>query len=192
MNFIQKIVQKIYCFVYELLNLFVRAYWFLWRKMIDSKFAFIGQNVVICKKSSFTYENIYIDNDCYIGEGALFLSTNAEIHVGKNVMFGPNVMLITGNHNIHSIGYYMSDVKVKNKTDDEDIVIEDDVWIGAGAIILKGVTIGTGSVIGAGAVVSRSVEPYQIYIGTHSSKVFDRFQSDELEMHLRELNRRYG
>ncbi len=184
--------QKIYHALFEIMNLFVRLYWFFWRKTINDKFAYLGKNVIICKKSNFTYNNIYIGDNSYIGEGAEFLSTNAEIHIGENVMIGPNVMLITGNHNIHEIGIYMNDVKIKNENDDENIVIENDVWIGAGAIILKGVKIGTGSVIGAGAIVCKSVKPYQIYVGSHSVKVFDRFNSGDLKKHIKELNKKYG
>lgn len=45
----------------------------------------------------------------------------------------------------------------KNFGDDPDLVIEDDVWVGANAVILKGATVGRGSVLGAGAVVIKSI-----------------------------------
>jgi acetyltransferase-like isoleucine patch superfamily enzyme len=53
-------------------------------------------------------------------------------------------------------------------------VIEDDVWVGARAIILPGVTIGHGSVIGAGAVVAKSVPPYSIVVGNPGRVVRSR------------------
>lgn len=46
------------------------------------------------------------------------------------------------------------------------VVIEDDVWIGLNAIILKGVKIGRGAVVGAGSVITRDVEPYTIVVGS--------------------------
>lgn len=50
-------------------------------------------------------------------------------------------------------------------TVDAPVVVEDDVWIGAGAIILPGVTVGRGSIVGAGAVVTHTVAPYTIVGG---------------------------
>jgi len=52
-----------------------------------------------------------------------------------------------------------------NQTKDYPIIIEDDVWIGAGAIILPNVTIGAGAVIAAGAVVTKDVEPNTVVKG---------------------------
>ena len=53
------------------------------------------------------------------------------------------------------------------------VKIKDDVWIGAGAIILSGVTIGECSVIGAGAVVTKDVEPYTVVAGVPARKIKD-------------------
>lgn len=54
-----------------------------------------------------------------------------------------------------------------------DIIIDDDVWIGAGAIILTGVTIGKGSVIAAGSIVTKDVEPYTI-VGGNPAKLIKK------------------
>ena len=53
------------------------------------------------------------------------------------------------------------------------VKIEDDCWIGAGAIILNGITIGKGSVVGAGAVVTKDIEPYTIVGGNPARKIRD-------------------
>jgi acetyltransferase-like isoleucine patch superfamily enzyme len=59
------------------------------------------------------------------------------------------------------------------------IVIEDDVWIGLGSIVLSGVKIGIGSIIAAGSVVTKDVEPYSIYGGNPAKKIRNRFDSEE-------------
>jgi acetyltransferase-like isoleucine patch superfamily enzyme len=56
--------------------------------------------------------------------------------------------------------------------------IEDDVWIGEDALILRGVTIGTGAVVAAGAVVTRNVEPYEIVGGVPARQIGFRFPKD--------------
>ncbi len=66
---------------------------------------------------------------------------------------------------------------------DQDVIIEDDVWIGQNAIILKGVRIGEGSVIGAGSIVTKNVPPYTIHIGTHETKEWARFSEDDIIKH---------
>lgn len=53
------------------------------------------------------------------------------------------------------------------------VKICNDCWIGAGAIILNGVTIGEGAVVGAGAVVTKNVEPYTIIAGNPARKIKD-------------------
>lgn len=82
-------------------------------------------------------------------------------------MFGSNVTIITGNHRTDIIGKTMISVTINEKLpeNDENVVINDDVWIGANAIILKGVTIGKGSVVGAGSVVTKDVPKYSIVGG---------------------------
>ena len=109
--------------------------------------------------------NVYIGNNVFIPTGATFLSSEARIIIGNNVMFGPNVMIATGNHRIDVIGKYMIDVKEKREKDDEDVIIENDVWIGMNAMILKGVHIGEGSVIGAGAIVTKDIPDNAIAYG---------------------------
>ena len=95
------------------------------------------------------------------------------------------VNIITGNHRVDIKGRYMMDIKdcEKREEDDQDVVIEDDVWVGTGAIILKGVTIGRGSVVAAGSVVTRSIPPYSIVGGVPARVIKKRFTDEEIEEH---------
>jgi len=81
------------------------------------------------------------------------------------VMFGPEVMIITGDHRFDIKGMYMDEVtnEMKLPENDKPVNIEDDCWIGARAIVLKGVTIHKGSIVAAGAVVVKDVPEYSIY-----------------------------
>lgn len=102
-------------------------------------------------------------------------------------MFGPHVMIATGNHRTDIIGKYMIDIHDKREQDDQDVIIEDDVWIGMGSIILKGVKIGRGSVIGAGSIVTRDVPPYTIQAGSSEIRSHARFNANEIFLHEKEL-----
>lgn len=144
-----------------------------------------GKNVVINEGSSFTYKNIEIGNNVFIGSNAMFMCTRAKILLGNNIMFGPHVFIITGGHRSDLVGRVMISVKNNEKRaeDDKDVIIEDDVWIGANTIILKGVKIGEGSIIGAGSLVTKDVIPYSIVGGVPAKLLKMRFNQDQLERH---------
>ncbi len=66
-----------------------------------------------------------------------------------------------------------------------DIVVGNDVWIGMGAKILSGVTIGDGAVVGAFSVVSRDVRPYAVVVGSPATEVRRRFSDEQVDQLLR-------
>lgn len=102
-------------------------------------------------------------------------------------MLGPNVSIVTGNHRTDVIGKYMIDVNEKRETDDQDVIIEDDVWIGMGATVLKGVTIGRGSVVGAGAIIVKNIEPYSVISNKQELRIKKRFSDEEIVEHEKRL-----
>lgn len=83
------------------------------------------------------------------------------IRIGSDVLIGPGAQLISYEHRFDRL-----DLPIyRQGMEGHEIVVEDDVWIGAGAIILSGVRIGRGSVVGAGAVVTRSCPPLSVIAG---------------------------
>jgi acetyltransferase-like isoleucine patch superfamily enzyme len=96
--------------------------------------------------------------------GSAFVCT-LKISIGNNVKIGGNCVCY--DTDFHSLNFldrrdpYLDTEKSKSWP----VVIEDDVFIGAHSIILKGVTIGKGSIIGAGSVVSKSIPPHEIWGG---------------------------
>ena len=102
--------------------------------------------------------NITLGRDDLINYDCIFLDCS-DIVLGDHVMLAPRVQLLTAMHPMD----YMSRREVA--TTAKPVHIEDDVWIGAGALILPGVTVGARSVIGAGAVVNKDVPPDTVYAG---------------------------
>lgn len=83
------------------------------------------------------------------------------ITIGDGVRIGPHAVIIAANHIFDDPSrpiYLQGECK-------KGIVIENDVWIGAGAGILDGVVVATGTVVGAGAVVTKSTPPYSVVVG---------------------------
>ncbi|MGH1565216.1 sugar O-acetyltransferase [Mumia sp. DW29H23] len=96
----------------------------------------------------------------FINQGCFFLDLGG-ITLGDRVLIGPNVTLSTAGHPVDVTGRL-------DALTYAPIVVEDDVWIGAGATIAPGVTIGHGSVVGAGTVVAKDVPPLTVVTGaTH-------------------------
>lgn len=144
-----------------------------------------GKNVYIGKGCFFTYKNISIGNNVQIGHRCIFQSTHGLISIGNHVMFGPEVHIHGGNHITNIVGKYMDEIE--KKSNDGVVVVEDDVWIGAKAIVLENVTIGKGSVVGAGAVVTKNVPPYSIVVGNPAMVVKKRFTKEQAEIHENKL-----
>ena len=157
---------------------------FFYKKMLSG----CGSNVRFSALTSdFTYRNITIGNDVYIGPHALFLCTESQIFIGNKVLFGPHVTIIGGDHRITDVGRFIYDVLDKHPEDDQDVHIEDDVWIGTNTTLLKGVTVGRGAVVAAGALVTKDVPPYAIVGGVPAKVLKYRFTPEQIQEHERQL-----
>jgi len=95
--------------------------------------------------------------------------------IGSRVMMGPEVMIFTSNHRTTRLDVPMSE---QGMTEDMPVTIGDDVWIGARAILLPGITINSGSIVGAGAVVTKDVPPGSIVAGNPARVVRYRIAAD--------------
>ncbi len=153
-----------------------------------SKLGSHGKNCHIEGNVNISFPNMHIGDNVFIPSGCTFLSSDAKIIIGDNVMFGPNVMIATGNHRCDVVGEYMINVSEKRDIDDKDVVISNDVWIGMNAIILKGVHIGEGSVIGAGAIVTSDIPPYSVVTCSRCVMIRKRFSDEEIQLHKSILN----
>jgi maltose O-acetyltransferase len=100
-----------------------------------------------------------IGDGTFINVEAHFCCVYDTITLGERVQVGPRVTFETMGHSL-DLG-----ADGKRGRTSAPIVVEDDVWIGAGAIILQGVTIGRGAVIAAGAVVTRDVAAHTLVGG---------------------------
>ncbi len=89
----------------------------------------------------------------------LTLVDDADIYIGDNVMLAPNVIIATAGHPIEP------NLRRKAAQFNMPVRIENNVWIGAGAILLPGVTIGENSVIGAGSVVTKDIPKNAVAYG---------------------------
>jgi len=129
----------------------------------------IGKNVVISPINQVEFgDDIHISSNVYIMTSS---NNNSTIKIGNDVMIANNVMIIGGNHDISRVDIPM---RLQGEGKQGHIIIDDDVWIGAGSIILTGVKIGKGSVVGAGSVVTKDVQDYTIVAGNPAKVIKTR------------------
>ena len=102
---------------------------------------------------------------------------DADIYIGDNVMFGPNVTVITASHPVDPT------LRGKGLQYNREVHIGENAWIGAGAIILPGIRIGKNAVIGAGSVVTKDVPDNCIAVGNPCHVLREVTQRDREYFH---------
>lgn len=129
----------------------------------------MGDNVTIDVPFYCDYGcHIETGNNLIIGMNCTFVDCN-KIRIGNNVMIASNVQIYTATHHTDKNIRLNQNWKKENlpyfRTTAQPIVINDNVWIGGGVIILPGVEIGKNSVIGAGSVVTKNIPANSVAVG---------------------------
>jgi len=114
-------------------------------------------------------EGLILGDHSNLGPWA-YVGCSGFISIGSNVLMGPRVSLLAEDHNAASAD---EPIKAQGVTR-LPITIEDDVWLGAGATVTGGVTVGRGSIVAAAAVVTRDVEPFSVVAGVPARLVRSR------------------
>jgi acetyltransferase-like isoleucine patch superfamily enzyme len=132
---------------------------------------------------------IEIGDWCYIGEGTRIWS-GSRVRVGRRVMIAHNVNifdnlthpLLPEQRHAHFRAITTAGHPRDIDLGDRPVVIEDDAWIGAGAMVLRGVTVGYGAVVAAGAVLTHDLEPLCIAAG-NPARVVRRLEASPPSAH---------
>lgn len=131
------------------------------------------------------HPTFHISSNCYISMDLIakeygFIASGCQIgpkvQLGKYVMISPNVAIVGADHYFDRPGVPMI---FSGRPELPSTVIEDDVWIGLGSIIMVGIRIGRGSIVAAGAVVTKDVPPYEIWGGIPAKKIGVRFSNEQ-------------
>ncbi|MDQ2719763.1 MAG: WcaF family extracellular polysaccharide biosynthesis acetyltransferase [Bacteroidota bacterium] len=124
-----------------------------------------GKNILIKPNVNIKYPwFLEIGDNVWIGEN-VWIDNLGRVSIGNNVCLSQKSMLLSGNHDYTKSTF---DLIVK------DIIIEDGVWIAAGAIVCGGVICKNHSVLSVGSVATQSLEPNTIYAGNPAIKLRER------------------
>lgn len=140
-------------------------------KKNELKINFKGNNVIKHGVIIQGKGRLSIGLNSFIGSYSV-IGCNQEIVIGKDCMIAQSVSIRDTDHNFENCKIPM----IKQGFSSAPIIINDDVWIGHGAVITKGIVIGEGSIIGANAVVTKDVPPYAIMGGVPAKLIRYRKQ----------------
>ncbi len=145
--------------LYRLVRRFAAIYWKL-------SLGTMGKDVNIMPTAQIVEpQKMHIGNHVYIGRRCFF-HAGGGIEIGDDVLIAMNSVLLTRNHN------YKEDMPIRLQGYSySKVVIESDVWIGAGVTILPGVTVGRGAIVAAGAVVTKDIPSRAIVAGVPAKQI---------------------
>ena len=144
-------------------------------KLLKKLFAEVGSHCYIQPPfhANWGGRNVFLGDSVYANSN-FTLVDDGEIYIGNYVMFGPNVVVATASHPIEP------ELRRKAFQFNIPVRINDNVWIGAGAILLPGITIGENSVIGAGSVVTKDIPKNVIAVGNPCKVVREIGERDRI------------
>ena len=109
---------------------------------------------------------IVIGDDSWLGADCEF-NIHERITIGRHAMIAAGCRFVDSAHGFADRSVPM----IRQRGENATITIEEDVWIGAQVVVLKGVTISRGAIIGAGAVVTKSIPAFEIWAGVPAKKI---------------------
>jgi acetyltransferase-like isoleucine patch superfamily enzyme len=137
------------------------------RGLLLGKNVYVGRNTILsCKEGS-----IFIEDYCNISANCSLLS-ETEIRLGKFCFLAGHCYLVAGGN--HSFDDTSRPIMFQPSLSKGGIFMADDVWLGAGVIVLDGVRIGQGSVVGAGSLVTQDLPEFSVAVGSPAQRIRDR------------------
>ncbi|MBQ3537244.1 MAG: sugar O-acetyltransferase [Clostridia bacterium] len=155
-------------------------------EMLKEMFAEIGENCYIEPPlhANWAGKFVHFGENVYANFG-LTLVDDTHIYVGDGTMFGPNVVIATAGHPIDP------DLREKQYQFNIPVHIGKNCWLGAGVLVMPGVTIGDNSVIGAGSVVTKDIPANVVAVG-NPCRVLREINAHDKEYYYKDRKINYG
>lgn len=135
----------------------------------------VGNKCIIEHNVFFKHDGVYSEGQSIVIGDNTFIGNHVEFNISQKINIGNNCLIAAGckfvdhDHGMDKLTMMKSQECIKSS-----ISVADDVWIGANAVILKGITIEKGAVLAAGAVLNRSIPAYEIWGGIPAKKLGER------------------
>ena len=177
-----------------LFRLFRRALGRIFTLFHHDRFKHVNKSSAIYNTARvYNPDNLYMEEETNIPSDAIIMNTRARFIMKKWSGAATGLLVVTGNH-MHVVGKHFKQVtdQVKDELDinhkmDQDVVVDEDVWIGSRVTLLAGAHVGRGCEIGSNAVIRGNIPPYSIIVGNPAKLVGFRFTPEEIIEHEKKL-----
>lgn len=167
----------------------IKAVLFLcWYQLNKKKFGYLAPSAKVSRGVSiYNKKNLFMYDGSSLYPDSVIMNTRGKVVIKKKSGSAIGLTIITGNH-ISSVGTWRKDITDEmkdalNAKADKDVIVEEDVWLGANVTLLSGTKIGRGAIIGTGSVVRSIIPPYAIAIGNPAKIIGFCFTPDEIVEH---------
>lgn len=155
---------------------------------ITKRFGYFDKTAKLTRPHRISAPNkIYMYSNTNINEGAtLILSPrgeNGRFIMNKNSGSAANLTVVTGNHNRQPDYLFKDKTTMFNDDVDLDVIVDEEVWIGANVTLMPGAHISRGCTVGAGSIIRGKIPPYAVVIGNPAKIVGFNFTPEEVVEH---------
>lgn len=182
MSFIKELKEKLFPFpTRQSVATFLNSYWNVNHKR--TRYGKCGEHVHLCPPILITLpSHVYLDDYSRIQPYTQIIGTEGKFILKKYAVISAGSLILTDNHTpTVGLPQYLSYTHINDVG--RTIVVEEDVWVGAGSILLSRSEIGRGAVVAAGSVVSKEVPPYAVVAGSPAKVIACRFSVEQILQH---------
>lgn len=163
--------------------------WFKTSFPVKDEFGKCGKNTIIhYPVRIYSKQSVYIDDNVKLSAGLNILNSPREkVIIKKYSVLAANCTIAPNSHRstVSIPQFLLGESHVHDHS--TNVIIEEDVWLGTGVIVLSGVRIGRGTVVGAGSIVTKSFPPYSVIVGTPARIVKKKFSVEGILAHEKKL-----
>lgn len=135
----------------------------------------LGNNCRLEHDIYFHFDGIYSKGPSICIGDNVFIGNNTEFNITDKITVENNCLIAAGCRFVdHNHGTAKGNLMRVQKASKEEILLEEDVWLGCNVVVLKGVKIGKGAVVAAGAIVNKNIPCYEIWGGIPAEKIGER------------------
>ena len=150
-------------------------------------FGRIGLHCKIGRDSALVPQNIFMDDYSIIQDRNNFISYDGKLVLGKYSVISSGCIIVPANHQpAVGVPFYVATM-THIGDDSRTIEIAEDVWVGAGCILLPKCKIGRGAIVGAGSLVTKEIPPYAVAVGHPAKVVAAKFSKEMIIEHEKSL-----
>ena len=151
------------------------------RELMEQMFAEVGEGTYIEPPlhANWAGRHVHLGKDVYFNFNVTLVDDN-DIYIGDNTMIGPNVVIATAGHPV------CPEIRRKGGQFNIPVHIGKNCWLGAGVIVLPGVTIGDNTVVGAGSVVTKDL-PANVVAAGNPCRILREIGERDMEYYYRDL-----